>query len=243
MRKLLRLLKKEDGAELIETVIIYPIVFLCIGFLLYLGVYILQYVTVGSYAQKVAVLAARELSHPGYISMVTDPEKSYATGSVEMDLEDYSEKNAADKYINLEADPKKVHARAYRFWSRNPIGKAGSEYAAVLTALVDNKSILKSESSAEVEITSSNYIVAQYVDVTVKQKLVNFGILEAFGVDTPVIEVSAKAAATDVDEFVRNTDLVVDTLDSLAKKLGIDISKIKEKIDAAKEKLGMKYDD
>lgn len=240
MKKWIRLIKKEDGAELIEAAIVYPVVFLCVGFLFYVGIYILQYMTVMSYTQKVAVLAAREISRPGYIAMVKKPEDTLGTASVEMQIEDYT-KSITTASLSLPTSAKGINARAYRFWSPKPIGDAGSSYAKVLQAMVDNNSIMKSEKSAKVEIDSSNYVVAQYVDVTVTQKVVDFGMLEAFGIKTPTIKVTAKAAATDIDEFVRNTDLVVDTLDTLAKKLGIDVSKIKDKISEAKKKLGMDF--
>ena len=38
------------------------------------------------------------------------------------------------------------------------------------------------------------------------------------------------SSVNDVDEFVRNSDFAVDTVTSVAKKLGIDPSKLKEKI-------------
>ena len=64
-------------------------------------------------------------------------------------------------------------------------------------------------------------------------------MLKAFDIDTPTVKVTATAAANDTDEFIRNTDFAADALEMLAKKLHIDVDSIKEKVEKAKEKLGL----
>ena len=71
---------------MVEAAIIYPIVFLCLFFLIYMGLYILQYMSVSAYAQKVALLASREIAYPGYIDMVDKDRKKYSNAALEADL-------------------------------------------------------------------------------------------------------------------------------------------------------------
>ncbi|MCQ2417722.1 MAG: hypothetical protein MJ071_07920 [Oscillospiraceae bacterium] len=245
MKKWKRYLRNEKGAELIEAVLIYPVVFLCIGLLLYLGIYILQYMTVSAYAQKMAFLAAREISHPGYIEMITDNEAAYGTAAVEMaDVDVTQEKNDNNElqiaWVNIPTQTKKAIDTAYRFWKPDPISDTKGEYEKILKSLVDKNSLMKSKDNTKVTITSKNYVVAQYVIVEAEQDLIDFSLLKAFGVETPKVKVQAMASATDIDEFIRNTDLVFDALKVLAKKLGIKADKLKSVLDKARDMLGIK---
>ena len=83
-----RFWKDERGAaELIEASLLYPIIFICIGLLLYFGLFILQTISVQNYARKTALLAAREVAYPGYINMITD--EAMKSSAVELQLNDY----------------------------------------------------------------------------------------------------------------------------------------------------------
>lgn len=50
----------------------------------------------------------------------------------------------------------------------------------------------------------------------------------------------ASATVADSDELVRNADFVVDTIDSLGKKFGIDIADMRSKVESALAKIGLK---
>ena len=246
VKKIMKALRREDGAaQLIEAAIIYPVVFICIGFLLYLGLFILQYITVSAYAQKVALLAAREIAYPGYIGLVSSSD-SYSSSSVELDLQDYSkdlsaaENGTAGSVITISKDAKTVKARAYRYWLPDPLKGYEGEFLKILKNMIDKNSILLGRNSAEVSVTSKNMIVATYVYVNVSQPLMENSLLNAVGIKTPTVKVSVMSSANDTDEFIRTTDFVCDALEMLAKKLHIDVDKIKEKVEKAKEVIGLK---
>lgn len=242
MKKWIRSVRDESGAELIEAALIYPMVLLIIAFLFYLGIYILQNVTVSCYAQKVAMLAAREVSYPGYIDMISDPAASFGSSAIELALNSYESPVTADEnrvnvngemraVIAIPTDSNKTSFTAYRFWKKIPIYKDKLEkYINVMQVLVNENSMVHAEEDATVTLTAQNYVVAQYVNVSVEQKLVGFGLLEFFGIKNPTVSASAKAAASDIDDFVRTTDFVVDTIEMLAQRCGIDVKSIKSKV-------------
>lgn len=258
MKKNNHFLRREDGAELVEAAIIYPFVLLILGALLYLGVFILQYVTVAAYAQKVALLAAREVALPGYIGMLS--QDSVTNSAIEVALDDYSQKLTSDTntangpIISFPVKAKMANARNYRYWKRDPLDptwieehtpdetnqyKAKSKLTEIISKMVNENSIMLGKRDAEVKVYCKNVIVAQYVTVEVDQDLMNNQLMTALGFENPSVHISATAAANDTDEFIRNTDFVCDALEMIAKKLNIDVNSIREKVSNAKSVIGL----
>lgn len=236
MKNIKRFLKSENGAaQMVEAAIIYPIVFLVIFFLIYVGLFILQSITVSAYAQKIALLASREIAYPGYIDLVVD-DNLYSSSAVEADLKPGE---SFDGVINLSFDPKAVETRAYRYWSKDPIEKYHTAFEDILKKMIKKNSIIGAKKEVKAKVTSKNYFLTQYVEVNVSQPLMDIGVLSFFGIDSPTVSVRVQAAVNDTDELIRNTDFAVDALEALAKKLGIDVNDLKEKIKNAKKKLGI----
>lgn len=235
MKKLKKFMKNDRGAaQMIEAAIFYPIVFLLIVVLIYIGLYILQSMSVASYAQKIAMLSAREVAHPFYINEVggdyDDNTKSSASNfnKANTELTD----DAIDS-ISFEKNPENIRkTRAYRYWKPNPIKGYTEGYEKSLLDIIGSASIINSTSrdKVHVEITSKNYFITQYIIVKVDQEIIDFPVLDFFGIESPTVSATAMSSVNDVDEFVRNSDFAVDTVASVAKKLGIDPSKLKEKI-------------
>ena len=253
MKKLRRFLQNESGAaEMVEAAIVYPIVIIAVFTLVYIGLFILQTVTVQTYAQKIALLAAREVGRPGYISLISQDE-TVTTSAVELALQDYGQSvNATNDKgqrtnitINIPTNAREVRARAYRFWMPDPLS-AGYEYnpksrlGQLMQDMVEKNSFLIGRHSATVEIKCDNKFITQYVTVSVTQPVVSGGLMEFFGVKTPEVKARAMSSATDIDEFVRTTNFVTDTLEMLARKLNIDVDAVKSKLDQAMQKIGLK---
>lgn len=247
MKQLWKRLKREDGAaQMIEAAIIYPVVFLCIFVLIYIGLYILQTITVSTYAQKAAMLVSREISYPGYLNMITD-KSVFAGASVE------GSENLLSS-LKIENKPSEADPQTYRYWRKQLInpkngvkddrlidGEIKAQYVDILKDMVFNNSIMtaKDRDSIDVQITTKNHFIVQYVNVTVSQPLVGFPVLEFFGIETPVITASAQTTVSDTDEMIRNIDFVTDALTAFTKKLGLDIGAIKQKMDSFKSTLGL----
>ena len=219
------------AAQIIEAAIIYPVVFMILFYLIYMGLYILQCVTVESYAQKIALMAAREVAHPGYIDEI---DKDAIDASV-----DYS-----GNYISLSNDPKKIGvSSAYRYFApKNLISKEKQDYLKnQLENLIKTSSIIgNSDGDIKVTINFKNYVVVQQVEVTATQKLASFPVLKFFGMnDGLTVSSTAVASVNDSDEFIRNVDFINDIIETIGKKLGIDINNIKDKIQNVKDKMGL----
>ena len=200
-------------------------------YLIYMGLYILQCVTVESYAQKIALMAAREVAHPGYIDEI---DSNAIDASV-----DYS-----GNEIHLSNKPKNIGvSSAYRYFApKNLISKEKQDYLKnQLENLIKTSSIIgNSDGDIKVTINFKNYVVVQQVEVTATQKLASFPVLKFFGMnDGLTVSSTAVASVNDSDEFIRNVDFINDIIETIGKKLGIDINNIKDKIQNVKDKMGL----
>lgn len=224
-------MKDERGvAELIEAAIIYPIVFLFLIFLIYIGLYIMQNMTVASYTEKIAMLAAREVACPGYIDMFASD--AFSTSAVEGDTSN------GPLSVSVQVDATQVDVKAYRYWTANPLADKADTFQNILTKMVKENSILGA-GNVTAEVSCSNYVLTQYVDVSVSQELMHFAVLDFFGIESPEISYTAKASVSDTDEFIRNVDLASDALEAIAEKCGLDITKVKEKVVEIKKQFGL----
>lgn len=243
-KELRRFMKSEDGAELIEATLIYPFVFLCLAFLLYMGIYMMQYMTVQAYAEKIAMFAARDLASPGYITMIAGSKQNevFGTSATEVNLDvkknDSGQGTMQDGYANINFDPKKIDFKVYRYWNFDDPLEENTKNTLnnMLTNLVSSNSMVCSR-GVQTKISCKNYFLVQYVNVSVTQELENFELFEFFGIDNPTVKVHAKCAVNDVDEFIRTTDFAVDSLEMMAGKLGVDVEGLKAKIIKAKNDL------
>ncbi len=244
MKRIRKFLKSEDGAyQMIEAVLIYPIVFLIIFVLIFIGIYILQLMTMSAYAQKIAMLAAREVSCPGYHDVLN--QERYTTTAVEADFGTTEEgKSPFEGKVNIDNKVENVQLRAYRYWSSSPLNSdEKGYYEGVLETLVKNNSLINASKAKKVDATieCKNYVISQFITVTVEQELMDIELLEYFGVESPKLSVKAVSTVSDADELVRTTDFAADAIEAIAQKFGIDTNKIKSTVQGGMEKLGLTY--
>ena len=241
--KLKQLIKSENGAaQMVEAAIIYPIVFLCFFFIIYVGLFILQTMTVGACANKVALLAAREVAYPGYLDLIVTGDSAYETGTVDADLGNARDQ-AGTIQCHFETERQKI--KPYRYWDLGEGGPLDDEARNRLKAILesDGKLVIAQsligDKNVNAKIDCKNNVISQTIVVEITQDLANFGILDYFGIETPKLKVSSTASVNDQDEFVRNTDFVIRTMEKLAKKLGINVDKMKESVTSALKKVGI----
>lgn len=220
-------IKRENGAStIIEATLIMPLVIMVLGFLIYTGCYIVQGVSMYSYAQRMAVEAARLVVYPGY-----GKELGYMTKDVDfVSIESGKIKNLFGKY---DSNP-------YRYFSPqgSMTGEDETNMETTLKEMVNSTAFVASEGT-ECDVVVKNYVFNQKVTVTVTKKITTPGLLKYLGIpeDTLDIKVQAVAVASDPAEFIRNTDLVVDTAEYLADKIKLGNGKtINENIKVYKEK-------
>ncbi len=239
MERMKKFLKEEKAAaQMVEAAVIYPIVFLIIVLMIYMGLYILQAITVGAYAQKIAMLASREISTPGYYTLISDKTK-YSSSAIELDTEDI---NAIIDVSKLSNEMTRFPV-VYRYWQIGDdkilTDTTKDYYQSILNTMVAKNSVLVPQNGGtlNVKVSCKNNVLSQLVTVEVEQELMHFGLLDFFGIKSPTVSATAVATVSDTDELIRNTDFAVDAMEALASKLGIDTSKLKSTVNDVLKKL------
>lgn len=232
MKAIAKKVKNEDSGavQVIEMTLIFPLVLFVMGFLIYLGSYVLQGVTIYNDAQRIAVAASREAGFPGYEHLY---EGAGVTTKADFNWPDNSA--PALSVINAvmgEHDP-------YRYWGNDFLTASDkSTLEANLEQLVSNYSFLVS-SNVDCTITTSNNLLSQQVQVRVVKYINTPSLIQALGLASNInIDVTATAVVGDPAEFIRNTNMVFDLKDYMFKnlKIGKNEQTINEKIAIYKQK-------
>lgn len=219
-------IKDEKGAvPIVEATFIFPIVFFCMFFLIYIGMYILQSVLIYTQTQKVASIVSKSMAVTGYEKV-----GKHTADNVNFDFKD--NKYFTQDSVNTIYDEK---AKLYRYFYPDPIA-GNSDIESInssLTSLIDNLSII-SGGGVTCDINAKNYFINQTVSVTIKREGAIPEVFSYIGMDgvSSDITVTATAASCDGAEFVRNTDMVYDFVTFLSDRLHISdkISYLKEKV-------------
>lgn len=219
-------LQGADGLPL--EAIRQQIVFFCMFFLIYIGMYILQSVLIYTQTQKVASIVSKSMAVTGYEKV-----GKHTADNVNFDFKD--NKYFTQDSVNTIYDEK---AKLYRYFYPDPIA-GNSDIESInssLTSLIDNLSII-SGGGVTCDINAKNYFINQTVSVTIKREGAIPEVFSYIGMDgvSSDITVTATAASCDGAEFVRNTDMVYDFVTFLSDRLHISdkISYLKEKVQGA----------
>lgn len=239
-KKIKKFLSDESGLMVTtEAIILYPYTIIVIFAMIYIGLVIFQGVALQNYAQKIAVIAAREVAYPGYIDLMgTTDDTSTAVsifGTNAIDWED-----GCTITVGNNAETKQVNAYRYLFniGQNSDIlsSQQKSKLTAAATSMVENYSLLAGD-GVQIEINATNYFISQQVDVTITENLRILGFVEALGFKGDTLSATATATANDPDEFIRNVDLVFGVGEELAAKLGINTNKFSDVIKKIKDVL------
>lgn len=231
MKRIKRFLQNEDGVMVdIEALFLYPFTIFIIFWLIYMGLWMFQAVALQNYTQKVAVLASREVSYPGYIDMadgLTGGKTSvFGTSAIDWNIESNAKISVPRVTSGGRDGQKQTAIRPYRYLTS--IGEESNILDSQQTTLQNlareilGQNSMLAYSNITVQITPSNYFVSQSVKVKATESVPIPGLVKWLGFDGGTISCTAYASANDQDEFIRNTDLVFDFAETLAKKLNLD---------------------
>lgn len=207
--KTIEKLKNENGAaQILEASIVFPVMFIILFFLIYMGNVHYQK------AQIEAVVTEAAIKGAGYCA---DPI-----------LQTIKEKNGIPTISSLKTEPYR-----YIFGGMNDIEKKiGSEVADTI-----QKSTLTFFSNMSPKLTTkasdiakfNNYVIYSTFSVEVKYQI-QFPIRFLGEKTPPMIQITSRAEmpVNDVAEFIRNTDMVLDVFHGT--KLGQSISNLFGKI-------------
>lgn len=243
MKAILQKIKSDKGAvQVIEMTLIFPLVLFVMGFLIYLGCYVMQSVTIYNDAQRIAVAASREAGIPGYENLY---EGAGVTSKADFNWPDDSA--PAIEVINAlmsEHDP-------YRYWGNSFLDASEkNSLEANLERLVADNSFLAS-SNVDCTITTANNILSQQVQVRVVKYISTPQLMRVLGLtDNISIDVTATAVVGDPAEFIRNTNMVFDLTEYMFNNLKIGksgqtvnqkIAIYKQKFADVRAKLGLEW--
>ena len=211
-------LKDESANSLVECVIILPIILIIIFAIIMTMFIIHDRSTIEAAARRGAIYAAHCVSDPNYATITK------STGDLDV------AEGAAFSFtrIGKSVDP-------YRY-----ITGGDSVESAVRTEVTNivNKTRIpwRPSEKVQVECVQKNYFIYQDIAVTVSSNYSLPAFFGAFGLETNYkYSSTAKIAANDPDEFIRNADLVVDLFTALDEmltggKASAFVSKITDKI-------------
>ena len=215
------IIDEETGAvQIVEMTLIFPLVILFMGFLIYMASYVLQSVVIYNDAQRIAVAASREAAMPGY-------ENLYGSQGVTATA-DFQ--NAPNLTIDLVNAIMKNH-KPYRYWGNGFLSQSQkSTLEDNMIRLVNNSSFL-STSSTDCTITTNNYFLSQQIKVRVVKHINTPQFVQYLGLESSIdIDVIATAVVNDPAEFIRNTDMIFDLTDFLLNNIKIGGQTINERI-------------
>lgn len=200
----------EVGATtIIEGAFIFPLVFLVLAVLIFLGLFTLQRASLYTQAERIATYAAKVQAIPGYEHLYkpVGPQNADMPGGVDSI-------GGGVVTMQQERDP-------YRYWNFGGIDNA-SEMEGYLSTLIDEHQFLKLYSiSCEVEgdgIPMFNQGVT--VSVTATSKLPS--ILKMFRPKGAMdFTVWSRSSVMDTSEFVRNTNMAFDLTEFLLEKFEV----------------------
>lgn len=214
-------MRKEKGAVMVETVIVFPIVLMTVFTLIYLGLFKLQEMAMLYQVQRVAHQGAHVLANPGYQELGNYMEKQIDFSTSPADVNDYYKAT----HENLLVLYREI--TGYGAWT--------SEYElqSFMDTVADSTLILVGGSYADNTVKIDRGLFATQITAEVTFSIPMPGVMQYFGYsDSLAFKQSATAVALDPAAFVRIVDLAGDALTIVSEKLGVkgDLEKIMDGI-------------
>lgn len=244
MRKIFKEFRSEKGAaSVLEATIVFPLVFLIVVFLIFLGFTYAQQGLLQYNASRLALYIAKTIQYPGYEYI----EKPFYSADAKVGTVLLEEFDTAMK----QNDPYRYFLGLFR-GSDSTIAKNSSGIMA--TDYLSNHGMLKpgnitpSKPSSKMFDSEKTYtgngtgticIISantSKVSVYLAQTYTFATFFRMIGMGGRTTNISGQSTTfiNDSAEFIRNVDMVFDAANFLAQKLGIDVSKISEIIQKIK---------
>lgn len=245
MKKIICEFRSEKGAaSVLEATIIFPIVFIAVIFLIFLGFTYAQRAYLQYHASQLSEYISKAILYPGY-QYLEKPFYSNNANSGEVTLEDVNnamKHNDPYRYFQgLFISQYKISDVENRDIVETAADKMVGEYLTKHGFLKpSNGSLSKPEKDSfknANEKTANGFICAisadtSRVSVYIAQNYIFASFFRLIGMGEKYMVISGESTSfiNDSVEFVRNTDMIFDAANFLAQKMGIDVDKIKEVI-------------
>lgn len=223
MHTALEKIKDESASAMVENVIVMPLVFIVIFFMILGAFMVHDRTTVEAAAQRGAIYAAHCISDPNYAAIVGQ--------SGELDV---AQDRGADSF-SFSGVGGNIKPYRYIFGGGSVSGVVESE-----TRQIVNKTRIpwRPQESIRVTCKQKNMFLYQDVTVEVTSQYHLPAFFAAIGLETEYEYTgTARLSTTDPDEFIRNADLVVDLIAQVDAATGNHLQNALDKIAALGTKI------
>lgn len=211
-----RWFRDESGAVVVEAAFVYPIVLLVLIFLLFWGLLQVQRATIFREVNTVADMGANTVSNESYSKLTK-------SGGSKDSIKEYYRTN-----------------NPYRYWNHD-YGNSEGTLTEELIKRLNNATMISSGTFMNYDVEIQSEVLVQTVEVKADFVYQMPRIFWLIGMDKEIrISNSVVYDAIDPTEFVRNTDMVFDIMETLSKRFGIDekIENFVTKLKNLKSKFG-----
>lgn len=227
------ILSEEGNATIIEATIIFPIVFLCVVFLIFSGFTFVQKATLQSISDRLSSYIARCIAYPGYDEIIDpfyEPAKNTPTTQrIKNAMSRSDPYRYAFGLFGLNSDVKRVSEKAQK--------KMAEDYLVSVSFLKPSSNNVKypAELASLNPTVQNGYVCAidastSSITVYLGQNFIFSGMFSMIGMNGKGQMIYGKSTANVIDtpEMIRLVDFAFDTVEDIATGLGIDVEKIKK---------------
>ena len=229
--RLIQKIKEEKANSFVENVIVLPIVLFVIFALIVTCFIVHDKCTIEGAAKRGAIYAAHCVSDPNYNGILE------TSGNVKGELDMSIDVSNADavKNLNFSGIGSSIHPYRYIFNSDASTIEANTE-SLVQEIIKKTKFPWRDPHTDSVDCTIKSYVIYQDISVDVKGTIPIPQLFKVIGLEENFkYDISAKMTVNDPDEFIRNSDMVVDTIIDIDNKTGGHVQKA---VDKFKDKVG-----
>lgn len=213
-------LKSEDANSMVENVIILPLIFIVIYFMLLMSFVMHDRATLDAAAKRGTIFAAKCISDPNYASILQ--RSGHDAGDLDTSVAIFNANSFDGVGNNIEP---------YRYFAMDVSEIENDTLTEVNGSINKTKLPWREIRSEDITVDINNYVIYQDVKVSITARYPLPAVFGAFGLPTDyVYTVEAMTAVNDPDEFIRNVDLIIDMVVMIDDKTGNHLSKLTSKI-------------
>lgn len=213
-------LKSEKANSLVENVIVLPLIFIIIYFMILMAFVLHDRATLDAAAKRGTIYASRCISDPNYTTILQ--KSGHELGTLDTNVNSLSQNSFAGVGNNI---------KPYRYLKLSTSDIKSATITEVYNSIEKTKIPWREIQTGDINVDIDNKIIYQNVKISITAKYLLPQVFGAFGLPTEYeYTVEAVTAVNDPDEFIRNVDLVIDTCVEIDQKTGGNISKITTKL-------------
>ena len=213
-------LKGENANSMVENVVILPIIFIVIYFMILMSFVLHDRSTLEAAAKRGTIYAARCISDPNYTVILQ--KSGHTKGVLDTDVGELTSDSFAAVGNNI---------KPYRYIKLNSSDIKSATQDEVYNSIQKTKIPWRTVKTGDIVVDIDNKVIYQNVKVSITASYPLPKVFQALGLPTEYkYTVESLTAVNDPDEFIRNVDLIIDTCVTIDEKTGGHIGGITKKL-------------